>query len=249
MRKTFTFLLSLTFAIGANAQQIQKCCNTTNSSFLLGSADYARHNQGIYIPSDFNDAVAGNITHIYYRYGSSNIANGNSLTEVVISLAQSTQTSHVNDLFITDGLMPVFTRDTLVIAPGVADQWFVLPLDVPFAYDPTRSLIVDIRFDESVTTMTCRSNPTPPRKLATGDPLSAVGTTTSTNLHDIGFDLDNATGIGSSGPIIFTTFPNPANDRIEVALDRTNEMPVEVKILDASGRTVTAQKFPSGSDR
>ncbi len=250
MRKIATLLLVLPFAINLSAQQMQKCCNTTNSSFLLGSMTYARHNQSLYLPSDFNNNISGNITHIYYRYGTANAEQGNVLTDLTISMAHTTQTSFINDLFITQGLQPVLTSAVYTIPPGLPDEWFVIELDQPFAYDASLNLVVDINFDQSETLLTCRAVATPGRKIATGDPLSPVGTTTtSDNLHDIGFDLDGATGISSSGPITFTSHPNPANDRLQVTFGQAIDAPIEVRIMDATGRSVGERKLPKGSDR
>ncbi len=249
MRKLITLLAAFTLAFGTSAQEVQKCCNSTNSSFLLGSANYARHNQSLYLPSDFNNAISGNITHLYYRYGTANAEQGNVLTDLTISMAHTTQTSFINDAFITQGFVPVLASAEYTIPPGIPDEWFVIELDQPFAYDATLNLVVDIRFDQSQTLLTCRAVGTPGRKIATGDPLSLVGTTTSDNLHDIGFDLDGATGISSSGPIYFTSHPNPANDRFQVTFGQAITAPIEVQVMDATGRSVGGGKLPAGSDR
>ena len=247
MRTILTLCIALLASPILYAQQVQKCCGTTNSSFLLGSANYARHNQGIYLPSDFNTSLTGDITRIYFRYGTVNIDTANTLTDLTISLAQSQQTSHVNDLFITEGLTPVLTSPVYMTPPGNPDEWFPIDLDTPFPYDPTLSLIVDIRFDQSAVLLTCRAVGTPGRKLATGDPLSLVGTSSSDNLHDIGFDLDATTGIPAEGPMITLLHPNPATDRIRLSFDNLNGTWGRAEVMDAQGRVLVQERTAEGA--
>jgi hypothetical protein len=247
--RIFLPLLTVLLTSGIlQAQQVQKCCGTTNSSFLLGSMNFARHNQSIYLPSDFQNAAPGNITRIYYRYGTSNFALGNTLTDLTISMLQTQQTHHVNNLFIT-GTTPVFTKEVYVIAPGVANTWFAIDLDVPFLYDPTLPLVVDIRFDQSDRNMTCRATPTPGRKLATGDPDSPTGSTTSTNLHDIGFDLDTPTGVPTEGPMITLLHPNPATDQVHMVFGEALKGAHTVWVLDAAGRVILQDPVAAGLER
>ncbi|MDQ3100284.1 MAG: T9SS type A sorting domain-containing protein [Bacteroidota bacterium] len=248
MRTPLTLLFVFLLSITASAQQVQKCCNSTNSSFLLGSADYARHNQSLYIPSDFNNAIAGNITKLYYRYGTANEEDGNVLTDLTISLAQTTQTSFINDQFITDGLDAVLTAEVYMVDSGIPDQWFVIELDQTFSYDPLLSLVVDIRFDSSASLLTCRAVETPGRKVASGDPFSLVGDVDSDNLHDIGFDLDNANSIAGNSPMITMLYPNPATDHLQLRTDHGSKSSTIAEIFDVQGKLLRSHPINKAAD-
>src|SRR5690606_15014385 len=151
MRKLFTSLLFTALLAPAWAQQVQKCCGTSSSTFLLGSMNYARHTQCLYAPGDFTGAEAGSITRLYYRYGVSGIGLGNTLEQVTISMLQTSATSFTGVEFLI-GLQTVIGPAMLEIAPGVSGDWFYFDLDTPFEYDPSLSLVVDINFAHSTNT-------------------------------------------------------------------------------------------------
>ncbi len=247
MRHILTLLYTVMALAPLSAQQIYKCCNNTNSSFLLGSMNYARHNQGLYLPSDFQTSAAGNISRIYYRYGTTNVVNGNTLTQLTISMVHTQQTSFANNMFIT-GVTPVFQRQEHTIPGGAPDTWFAIELDEPFPYDPSLPLVVDIRFDSSAVLMTCRSVNTPGRKLQSGDLTSPTGSGSSQNLHDFGFDLDVFTGVPSEGPMIQFLHAEPQAGILHIRLDAASSTPTQAQVFDTRGRSLARQTIGAGEE-
>ena len=189
MRAPVTLAIILSFSTLAHAQQVEKCCGTSSSTFLLGSPAYARHTQCLYAPGELTGAVVGQIHRLYYRYGNSGVALGNTLGNITISMVQTNATSFTGVNFLT-GLQTVFQADSLTIAPGVSGDWFNFNLDALFNFDPSLSLVVDIRWETSANSAfgTMSVGNTTGRKIMSPDPSSPTGEAWNT-LQDIGFAL------------------------------------------------------------
>lgn len=230
------------------AQQAQKCCGTSNSTFLFGSTAYARHTQMLYLPGDLTGAAAGPITHLYFRYGTTSIAAGNSLGNFEVRLGLTDQTAFPGgNAFFTD-LSLVYTAAEFVIPPGATGQWFVFSLQTPFIHNPARTLIVDIQFETSAqqafgTYGTANNG----RKLISPDLASPTGSTTSTTWQDFGFDVNGTTGMSDDADWSAVLWPNPAQGRAWLSWPSGTPAPARLAILDASGREVRAMALPMGA--
>lgn len=248
MRSTLTLLLALGLLPLAQGQEVQKCCGTSSSTFLLGSTNYARHTQCLYAPGEFTGATAGNIMRIYYRYGSSGIGQGNTLGGLTISMLQTSATSLVGTTFLT-GLQTVLAPTTLAIPPGSSGDWFRINLDTPFEFDPSMSLVVDIRFETSANTAfgTMAVSNASGRKIMWSNTSSPTGETWDT-LQDLGFDL-MATGIGRVRPHVTSLFPNPTSGDAELELSAPLQDDASFDVVDLTGRTVSSGQVPAGSIR
>ncbi|MBZ0206502.1 MAG: T9SS type A sorting domain-containing protein [Flavobacteriales bacterium] len=248
MRKLLILLSTLCLFTQTSAQDVQKCCGTSSSTFLLGSTSYARHTQCLYAPGDFTGAVSGSIVRLYYRYGVSGITEGNTLGQLRISLIQTPATAFSGVDFLT-GLQTVLNASALTIPPGSSGEWFSIDLDTPFEYDPTLSLVVDIRFETSVNTSfgTMSVSGTTGRKIMSNSTTTTSGETWTT-LQDIGFDL-LGTGTSDRLPGVTSLFPNPADTRTELNLAVPLKEQALLTLSDISGRAVLLQQMPAGCSR
>lgn len=241
------FLLSIHFL---KAQQVQKGFGTSNSTFLFGYTSYAAKSQCIFWPSDFTNLAAGNITRIYYKYGSG--AGDQVLTRFSIEMGQTTATAFSASTFFT-GLTPVYYRDSDTIPQGVSGNWFYFDLDTPFPYDSTRTLIVQLIFPESAIDSwgTLGSTNTPTKKVISPDTLAITGDGTSGTWQDFGFDLATPNGthsfISNTSGFDFLLAPNPAQNSIQITAFNSFQNTLSFGIVDVLGKTIYTQKLISNS--
>lgn len=243
MLRTLTLALAAASLLHAHAQAVQKCCGTSNSTFLLGNVGTAPHTQSLYLPGDLTNAVAGEITRLYYRYGTTGVANGNTLGALLVRMGQTTDTTFSGgDTFFT-GLDTVLQLATFDIPPGTTGDWFVIPMQTPFLFDPAQTLIVDIHFTNSTTTnFGCYGTTNTDRKLYSLSPTDVTGNTTSTTWQDIGFDLNTSTGLEERDGLHASVFPNPAEGTVYLNVE--GGVPVAVEVVDVQGRRMP---LPAGT--
>lgn len=250
MIRTLTLALLAAPLATASAQTVQKCCGTSNSTFLLGNLGTAPHTQSLYLPGDLTNAVAGEITRLYYRYGTTGVANGNTLGDLLVRMGQTTATAFIGGNTFFTGLDTVLQLATFDIAPGTAGDWFVIPMQTPFPFDPAQTLIVDIHFTNSTTTnFGCYGTANNDRKLYSLSPTDITGNTTSTTWQDIGFDVNTSTGLEEAGALRTIVFPVPTEGELMVQVD--NGPATAVEVLDLHGRSlpVTALAQPGAPVR
>jgi len=100
--------------------------------------------QMLYLPGEFNQPTAaptGNITSIsFYMNGGFGPAT---YTDLTLKLGQSAITTLTPGAFYSGSLTTVYYRSSVTLTAS-AGSWLTITLDTPFAYDPTRSLIIDI---------------------------------------------------------------------------------------------------------
>ena len=229
---------AITGASLAHGQQIYRNTGTGNSTFLLGN-DMAAHTQCLYLPGDLIGPVDGDIIRLYYRYGSTGQAAGNTLGNLLISLGQTTATVFNNaDEYFT-GLDTALFAISHVIAPGTTGDWFAIDLPVPFAYDATQTLIVDIQFATTVNNaLGCLGVPNNGRKLYSATPGSITGSTTSATWQDIGFDLLNPSGVLHNAFSNARAWPNPVGDLLTIDFGTYSTQQSTITLHDAIGRRV-----------
>ena len=242
--------LPLLFLTGpASAQMVQKCCGSSNSTFLWGFPT-ASHTQSLFLPSDLSGATSGDIHRLYYRYGTTGIGSGNTLTGVTIRMGLTAQTGFTNGNLFFTGLDTVLTRDTLTIHAGITGDWFSMDLDSLFAYDENLTLIIDINWTTSATTnFGCYGSSNNGRKLHADNDTSATGATSSTTWQDMGFDVMVPTSINDAATLDLHVYPVPASDHLDV---RTNELLLWdglLELRDIMGRSVKTLGFPGNSNR
>ena len=249
MKRILTLLFAACLAGTTYTQEVQKCCGTSSSTFLLGNMNYARHTQCLYAPGDFTGAVAGNIIRLYYRYGTSGVADGNTLGHLSISLIQTSATSLTGVQFLT-GLQSVLDVASFSIAPGQPGNWFTIDLDTPFLFDPTQSLVVDIRFETSDTPNfgTYSTSGTTGRKIMSSSTTDLSGETWTT-LQDLGFDLDQGAGMSQRVLTDVMLYPNPAATSSELLWSTPLAQAGYITLSDLSGRTMMTSPVAAGLTR
>lgn len=166
--------------IGANAFPL----NTTTSNQV----------QWLYGPNLFNSngqtgtpAYNGLITTIYFRCPT---VNPNAVyTNFTISLAQNVgvQNSFANGTYIT-GLTPAFYQVSHSLTGIVANQWYAIPLQTPFLYDPALSLVWEMKVSAGTGNTIAQVATAGLNQRIWGLYGNATGTT-GTALADFGFDL------------------------------------------------------------
>lgn len=242
MKQLFTLLGTLLFlGTSTQAQMVQKCCGTSNSTFLLGNTSFAKHTQCIYLPADLTGAASGPITTLYFRYGSTGEDLGNTLGGLMIRLGLTTETAFAGgNTFFTD-LDTVLMAAQYNIPPGIEGDWFSIELDTPFPFEMSETLILDIWFESSTTTNfgTLGTSNTG-RKLYSLDLTSPTGTTTSSTWQDIGFDLSLPTGLRAQGLGAFRIHPLPGQDQWQVRWTDTAAAD-RLLLYDATGRVVSSE--------
>ncbi|QQR86684.1 MAG: T9SS type A sorting domain-containing protein [Flavobacteriales bacterium] len=236
--------LALLLAGSLQAQTVQKCCGTSNSTFLLGNLGTANHSQCLYTPGDLTGAIDGGITRIYYRYGTTGETDGNTLTNFMVRMTQTSATAFAGGNTFFTGLDTVLTSASYTIAPGTTGDWFVLELDSTFMFDASLTLVVDLSFTGSLTTnFGTLSTNLAGRKLYWNDITSPTGQSVVNTWQDIGFDL--ATSNAVEAPAITTSgapYPNPVRDRLRVPDARTNE---PFRVVAADGRVHMEGAWPA----
>lgn len=248
MKRRTTLLLSAGLALTTFAQDVQKCCGTTSSTFLLGSTSYARHTQCLYAPDELEGAVEGYIVRLYYRYGNSGITLGNTLGDVTIKLGQTTATAFSGVEFLTE-LETVLETASVSIAPGASGDWFSIDLTTPFEFDPTRSLVVDISFEtsENTTFGTMSTSGNTGRKIMSEFTGTTSGESWDT-LQDLGFDL-SLTGMSERALTGAVLYPNPTSARVDLVWSEPLVTNATLTIHDASGRLVHTAQLGAGNTR
>ncbi len=239
-------------AVGQTMPQIAKVNATrSNSTFLLGYYPTASKTQSLYLPSDLAGATAGNITRLYFMYGSTGIATGTTLSNLQMKLGQTTSPGFAGTTFFPDAsFATVLDTASYTIAPGTSGNWFSIALKNPFAYDPTQTLILQITFTGSTTvTFGTYGSTNNGKKMYADTPTATTGSLSSGTWQHFGFDLGAPMGTraDATAPVL-GCFPNPANHVLTVVLPDA-AMPATLTLTNALGRTVRQQLAPAASLR
>jgi len=187
--------------------------NTASSSgsnaFPLSSATVNKV-QWIYGPSLFNSggssgtaATGGAITKVYFRLGTSVSATA-SYSDYTISLGQNvgTTTTWSSGTFTT-GLTQCFYQATFSMTGVTASSWYGITLQTPFGYDPSKSLIFELKVSAGSGNQVVQSGSTNQRVYGA---YSATSGTAGSGLVDFGFDL-----AASPNDVGISTLINPSS--------------------------------------
>ncbi len=249
MRNKFSASLILTLLIFTSydcfAQTIFKGLNTSNSTFLLGATN-ARKSQCLYQPSDFNTIPNnGEITKIYYRYGTTGITTAHDLSPFTIKLGQTNDTVFTSDSLFFTGLTTVRFDSVFTIPAGVQGDWFGIDLQTPFTYDSAKTLIVEIKFyNTTQAAFGTLGNNNTTQKLISADTAAIAETGFgSTTWQDFGFDYLITTGkasLNTSKEVMI--YPNPTSGLITINnLNFKNDGTISV--FDVYGKLVFNKNY------
>jgi hypothetical protein len=246
----FTLILSFFLVVNSNAQQVYKGLGTSNSTFLFGYTSYAAKSQCIFLPANLNNLRSGNITRLYWRYGSTGNTNPQTLTYFTIKLGQTTATAYNANTFFT-GLQQVMFDSSYTIPAGITGNWFAIDLDTTFAYDSTRTLIVQLTFPQSAVDNwgTYGTTNTPTRKIISPDTAAVTGDPSSGTWQDFGFDLLTPTGVqtifNTANAFDFIVSPNPVRDQLHVIPLAAGNENLSITITNSLGQQVMNKTIAS----
>ena len=247
VRYTLAFVLALFFTLEGTAQMgWNNDEGTSNSTFLLSNTLSLR-SQCLYRSAEMEQAVPGQIIRIYYRYGSTGTATGNTLGDLKIRMGQTNELGfQAGNIYFT-GLTMVKHEQSYTIPPGTQGEWVGIDLNTPFLYDPTKTLIVEIMFGTTtVSNLGFLGQSNNGRKLYSPDTTSTTGITTSTTLQDFGYDVETTTGIVHVRMGGQSTAPNPFRERTTLFLAEPLVRDARMDVMDVSGRTIHAMNIPAG---
>lgn len=228
----------------SKSQTVYKGLGNDNSTFLLGAIN-ARKSQCLYKPGDFN-AIPNNgeITKIYYRYGTTGITTTHDLSPFTIKLGQTTDTVFaIGNSFYTN-LSTVRFDSVYTIPAGFEGDWFGIDLQTPFVYDSSKTLIVEIKFYTSTgTAFGTMGNTNNDQKIISSDTSSSVAIGSSSTWQDFGFDYLITTGNSN----LFTSkdvmiFPNPSTGLITINNLHLHDDGI-ISVFDVSGKQVFTKKY------
>ncbi|RQO31549.1 hypothetical protein DBR32_06215 [Taibaiella sp. KBW10] len=138
-------LLSVSFQVKVSAQTPMYFKGTGTGSNTIPMNNTGSHCQQIYEPSDFSALpISGLITKIYLR----NAAAGGTgtYTNFSVSFLQNTLTTFPNTNFLTGFTPALLVPSFTVNGNATAGGWYEVPLTIPFLYDNTKTLIVEIKY-------------------------------------------------------------------------------------------------------
>jgi hypothetical protein len=197
MKKILLFLILLLVANTQTFAQIPqyfKGGGTGGNAIPFGAQSWADQRcQFLYLPGEILPIPpAGFITKIYFRayYATTN----NVYTGFQAEIGQPVGlTSFTGTAWVT-GLTSVVSPSTLTIPVTTAGNWFEIPLQTPFYFDPTLPLVVDTRQPTTSASSpylyiyTGTATPTGNRRQY-GASAAAVPAGASNTFYDFGFDL------------------------------------------------------------
>lgn len=239
--------VSLLLASVLSAQEVQKCCGTSNSTFLLGNISYAKHSQVLYLPGDLSNAQNGSITRLYFRYGSTGEDLGNTLTDLVIRMGRTAATAFApGNVFFTD-LDTILISPALTIDAGVTGDWFSFPV-APFMYSMDSTLILDIQIGNSSTTNfgTLGTSNTG-RKIYANDLAATTGSAGSTTWQDFGFDFGTTSVITARPDHELQLTPLPGYEEWHLTWGGEKLMGATVQLFDATGKVLRSDRVASNA--
>ncbi len=209
--KVFSFLGFFLLSVLVGSAQIPQYSRGTGAaSSNVPMNTGGSHTQQIYLPSDFSTLpVSGQITRIYFR---NSVAGATATyTDFSVSFTQNTSITFPNDTYLLNLTTALDTSSITINGNAAAGGWYVIPLTVPFTYDNTQSLVVEIKYNtktggiDNFTSTTTGSN----RRLFRISPPSAIKGTLSTLLSDFGMDVTSAAPCTSPPvPGVITTNPS-----------------------------------------
>lgn len=166
--------------------------STGGNSFPLNSTS-SNKVQWIYGPGVFNSAGttgtpagSGSIQKIYFRIGSTASSTA-TYSDFTISLAQNagTSTTFSSSTYLT-GLTQCFYQSSFTTTGATTNSWYAVTLQTPFSYDPSKSLIFELKVSAG-TGNTVAQGGTGNQRIY-GAFTSSSGTA-GTGLVDFGFEM------------------------------------------------------------
>lgn len=214
MRKLYShillFFVSVCLTLSLSSQTTPPYYNHTtgiNNSYPL-SSNTSNHVQWLAEPNTFwsggvgngTAAIPGNITKIYILIGTA--GSSAVYTNFELSLGQNVGTLNAfpTTTYYT-GLTSCFFQAAYPINTAVSGQWYEIILQNPFSYDPTLSLIIDLKHDSfsgSGKTVNQFTGLTGNHRIF-GSSTSLVGTGSDNRILNFGFEIVPQNAMNDAG--------------------------------------------------
>lgn len=193
-----TLLILFITSIQAQTPMFFKGGGTGSNTIPMNTS--GSHAQHIYQPSDFNaPPTAGLISKIYFRNGVAG-ATG-TYTNFSVAFLQNNLAAFPSTTFLTGFTTALSTPSITINGNATAGGWYEIPLTTPFLYDPTQTLIVEIKYTAKtggLSTPTTSASGNKRLSIITA-PGAATGNL-STIWGDFGMDL--APAVPCANPIV-----------------------------------------------
>ena len=137
-------IVGLSSVLEAQPQYYNYNTNGSNNSFPMGIAA-GKEVQLLFTPGVFNQpsaAPAGNITSISFRIADTYPITNFVYTTFTISMGQAVLAAMPAGAYYTGTMTQVYNHASVTFN-AAGGTWLTIPLDIPFAYNPAQSLIVD----------------------------------------------------------------------------------------------------------
>ena len=246
MRKFYTSginaILVLFFSVGQlNAQTPPYFKGTGTATNTIPMNTAGSHCQQIYLPGDFNTLpISGLITKIYFR---NTVANGTgTYTNFSVAFLQNSLTAFPNTTFLT-GFTTALSQPSITInGNATAGGWYEIPLTIPFAYNNSQTLIVEIKYDSRTGGMSgYTTTATGNKRLSIVAPPGPTTGNLSTAWGDFGMEvLPGGPCTNPPSPRTVTTTANPVCTGTNFTLGLTSGS-------SGTGQTYQWQSSPNNS--
>ncbi len=247
-------ILFLIFAICPFLQaQVPQYANSTAvqlpNKFPFNEA-MGKRVQSLYLPAEFiypSPAPPGNIRTLYYLFA---VALGPyTYSDFTVRMGQSDITNLVSGVWFDGQLDTVFHRSSVTFS-AAAGSWLEIHLDRSIAYNPARSLIIEVQQCAvpgaasvgSATGVVFGNR----RNVSTGGescPFLNVGATDGI-IHTIGFTFGTPTNSGNQSSSVISSyellqnFPNPFNPETTIGYSVPESGNVDLRVYNILGEEV-----------
>ncbi len=250
VKSKINFTISIMFAIflsltgyAQTPSYYNSAAGTSSNVFPLGST--TNKVQWIYAPAVFRSAGTtgiasggGTITKVYFRFGAT--AGSTTYTNFTISLGQNIGTTAAwpSGTYQT-GLTQCFYQASFVSTGATANSWYSITLQTPFTYDPSKSLIFEMKQSAHTGTNNTVSQQGTTNQRIYGTYAATAGTAGS-GLVDFGFDL--AKGSNDAGITFISTplcKPDLAATLTNVGINTIDSVKVSWSVNDTFQNTTS----------
>lgn len=242
------FILISVSASNAQTPQYYNYNFTNNLSPFPFNVSQGKKIQYLYRPGDFNQpspARSGNITSLSLMIGTT--LGPATYTNFLIRMGSTTITEFVPVVFYSGPMDTVYFRSSTVLS-APSNQWFTITLDRPFAYDSSKSLVLEIEQCGEIGpsgASTTGTTLTGYRRITSQSgfscPFSFVGLSDGF-VHNAGITLGPVSGISNNLNDIPSTynlsqnFPNPFNPTTTINFALPVAGFTELKVFDVLGK-------------
>jgi|GEM_PF-2385673 len=205
--------------VSAQTPTYFKGIGTSSNNIPLKTGNGGTHCQHIYTPTEFNTLPpSGPITKVYMRNNTA--SESGVFANFSISFLQNNLSVFPDNTFLTGFTNALTATSITITGNATAGGWFEIPLDVPFMYDNTKSLVYEIKYTTrtgGIATLNTSTTGVNKRLSIIDAPGPTTGNLASTWM-DFGFDILANPCSGTPVPGSSTASPSVACAASQVTL-------------------------------